>query len=250
MQAELTPGEVVLVGGGPGDPDLLTVAGLRAIQQADVIIHDRLGPVSALGEARPEAELINVGKVPRGDFTPQEEINALLIERARRGLRVVRLKGGDNFVFGRGGEEWQECAAAGIPVRVIPGVTSAVAVPALARIPVTHRSLTQGFTVVSGHVPPGDDRSQLDWRALAQTHTTLVLLMAVKYLPEIAQELRAGGLADATPAAIVADGSTAEQASWHGTLADIAEIAQQHQVRPPAIVVIGDVAGLWLLPAS
>lgn len=175
MQQDLTPGEVVLVGGGPGDPDLLTVAGLRAIQQADVIIHDRLGPVSALGEARPEAELINVGKVPRGDFTPQEEINALLIERARRGLRVVRLKGGDNCVFGRGGEEWQECAAAGIPVRVIPGVTSAVAVPALARIPVTHRSLTQGFTVVSGHVPPGDDRSQLDWRALAQTHTTLVL---------------------------------------------------------------------------
>lgn len=247
MQHELTPGEVVLVGGGPGDPDLLTVAGLRAVQQADVVVHDRLGPVSSLDEVNPAAELVNVGKIPRGAFTPQEEINAILIDRARRGLRVVRLKGGDNFVFGRGGEEWQACAEAGVPVRVIPGVTSAVAVPALAGIPVTHRTLSQGFTVVSGHVPPGDPRSQLDWKALAATSTTLVLLMAVKCLPEITAALIDGGLPAATPAAIVADGSTATQRSWTGTLADIAQVSEANGVRPPAIVVIGDVAGLGLV---
>jgi len=246
MQQELKPGEVVLVGGGPGDPDLLTVAGLRAIQQADVVVHDRLGPVSALGEVNPDAELVNVGKIPRGAFTPQEEINGILIDRARRGLRVVRVKGGDNFVFGRGGEEWQACAEAGVPVRVIPGVTSAVAVPALAGIPVTHRTLSQGFTVVSGHVPPGDPRSQLDWKALAATRTTLVLLMAVKCLPEITEALIDGGLPAVTPAAIVAEGSTARQQSWTGTLADIAAVSEANSVRPPAIVVIGDVAGLRL----
>ncbi|MFT3889683.1 MAG: uroporphyrinogen-III C-methyltransferase [Arachnia sp.] len=247
MQQELTPGEVVLVGGGPGDPDLLTVAALRAIRQADVVVHDRLGPVSALAEARPDAERVNVGKIPRGACTPQEEINAILVDRARQGLRVVRLKGGDSFVFGRGGEEWQACAEAGVPVRVIPGVTSAVAVPALAGIPVTHRTLSQGFTVVSGHVPPGDPRSSVDWAALAASHTTIVLLMGVKYLPEIADALRAGGLSDATPAAIVADGSTDTQRSWSGTLTSIAAVAADNDVRPPAIVVIGDVAGLGLV---
>ena len=246
MQQELTPREVVLVGGGPGDPDLLTVAGLRAIRQADVVVHDRLGPVSALQEARPDAELINVGKIPRGAFTPQEEINAILIDRARSGLRVVRLKGGDNFVFGRGGEEWQACAEAGVAVRVIPGVTSAVAVPALAGIPVTHRSLSQWFTVVSGHVPPGDPRSQLDWKALAATSTTLVLLMAVKFLPEITAALVDAGLPATTPAAIVADGSTTQQQSWSATVADIADVAEANAVRPPAIVVIGQVAALDL----
>ena len=246
MQQELTPREVVLVGGGPGDPDLHTVAGLRAVRQADVIVHDRLGPVSVLQEARPGAELINVGKIPRGAFTPQEEINAILIDRARRGLRIVRLKGGDSFVFGRGGEEWQACAEAGVAVRVIPGVTSAVAVPALAGIPVTHRSLSQGFTVVSGHVPPGDPRSQVDWKALARTGTTLVLLMAVKFLPEITAALVDAGLRATTPAVIVADGSTPEQRFWSATVVDIAEVAEAHAVRPPAIVVIGDVAALDL----
>ena len=246
MQQELTPGEVVLVGGGPGDPDLLTVAGLRAVQQADVVVHDRLGPVSSLDEVNPAAELVNVGKIPRGAFTPQEEINAILIDRARRGLRVVRLKGGDSFVFGRGGEEWQACAEAGVPVRVIPGVTSAVAVPALAGIPVTHRTLSQGFTVVSGHVPPGDPRSQLDWKALAATSTTLVHLMAEKSLPEITAPLIDRRLPPTTPAAIVADGSTETQRSWTATLADIAAVSQANNVRPPAIVVIGDVAGLVL----
>ncbi|AQP47314.1 uroporphyrinogen-III C-methyltransferase [Tessaracoccus aquimaris] len=246
MQAELTPGEVVLVGGGPGDPDLLTVAALRALRQADVIVHDRLGANAALADVSTETELISVGKIPRGPFTPQEDINALLIDLARKGLRVVRLKGGDNYVFGRGGEEWLACAEAGIPVRVIPGVTSAVSVPALAGIPVTHRGLTQGFTVVSGHVPPGDPRCTLDWAALAASGTTLVLLMAVKNLPQIAAALMEAGLDAATPAAVVADGSTAAQATWRAPLADIAAVAASAGVAPPAIVVIGEVAGLSL----
>lgn len=246
MQHELTPGEVVLVGGGPGDPDLLTVAGLRAIRQADVIVHDRLGANAALAEARPEAELVNVGKIPRGAFTPQEDINDLLVEKARQGLRVVRLKGGDSFVFGRGGEEWIACAEAGIPVRVIPGVTSAVSVPALAGIPVTHRTLTQGFTVVSGHVAPDDERSTLDWEALARGGTTLVLLMAVKNLGAIAARLIDAGLPRETPAAIVADGSLEDQHTVVTTLAEAGRVAAAEGIAPPAIVVVGEVAGLDL----
>ncbi len=146
---------MVLVGGGPGDPGLLTVAGLEAVRTADVLVVDRLAPLSVLQQARSGAEIIDVAKIPRGSFTPQERINELLVEHGRAGRRVVRLKGGDNFVFGRGGEEWQACAAAGIPVRVVPGVSSAIAGPALAGIPLTHRQLTQGFTVVSGHLPAG-----------------------------------------------------------------------------------------------
>ena len=246
MQHELTHGEVVLVGGGPGDPDLLTVAGLRAIRQADVVVHDRLGPVSSLDEVNPAAELVNVGKIPRGAFTPQEEINAILIDRARNGLRVVRLKGGDNYVFGRGGEEWLACRDAGIPVRVIPGVTSAVSVPALAGIPVTHRGLTQGFVVVSGHVPPSDPRSQVNWAALAAANLTLVILMGVQNLPEIAAELQAHGLPADTPAAVVADGTTQDQRTLRAPLSSIADAAASTGIRPPAIVVIGAVAALEL----
>lgn len=246
MQRELIPGEVVLVGGGPGDPDLLTVAGLRAVQQADVLVHDRLGPLEVLDQAHDGAEVINVGKIPRGPFTPQERINEILIDRARQGLRVVRLKGGDSFVFGRGGEEWQACADAGVPVRVIPGVTSAVSVPALAGIPVTHRSLSQGFTVVSGHVPPDDPRSTIAWDALAKGHTTLVLLMAVKNLGAIATRLQAAGLPADTPAAVVQEGSTKRQAAWISTLATIDDVARTNDVQPPAIAIIGDVAKLGL----
>ena len=155
-------GRVVLVGGGPGDPGLLTVAGLAALREADVIVTDRLAPLAALAEARPGTEVIDVSKIPRGATTSQDEINRLLVEHALAGRTVVRFKGGDNFVFGRGGEELEACAAAGVPVRVIPGVTSAIAGPALAGIPVTHKRLNQGFTVISGHVPPGDPRSTLD----------------------------------------------------------------------------------------
>lgn len=245
MKAELTPGEVVLIGGGPGDPDLLTVAGLRAIQQADVIVHDRLGPLEALAEA-PNAELINVGKVPRGAFTPQEQINRLLIDRARQNLRVVRLKGGDPYVFGRGGEEWLACVEAGVPVRVIPGVTSAVSVPALGGIPVTHRTVSQGFTVVSGHVGPDDGRSTVNWEALATAHTTLVLMMAVQNLPVIADRLQKAGMSPETPAAVVCEGSTERQKTLFTTLAEVAVVAVSEHVSPPATVVIGEVAGLRL----
>ncbi len=246
MSRTLTPGEVVLVGGGPGDPELITVAGLRALQQADVILHDRLGPVSCLDELQQSPEVINVGKVPHGPHTPQERINELLIEHARAGRKVVRLKGGDSFVFGRGAEEWQACTDVGIPVRVIPGLSSAVAVPALAGVPVTHRSLVQGFTVVSGHVPPDDPRSTVDWSALARSNTTLVLLMAMKYLSQTTARLLESGMAAETPAMIVSEGSLPAQSAVFTTLGQVAQQAAAHSFVPPAIVVIGEVASLAL----
>lgn len=245
MTASPAPGTVTLVGGGPGDPDLLTLAGLRALQAADIILTDHLAPdVTGLVNG---TEIVNVGKTPHGPATPQERINDLLIEHARAGRAVVRLKGGDPFVFGRGGEEFLACNAAGIPVRIIPGVTSAVAAPELVGIPVTHRGLSQGFTVVSGHVAPGDPRSDIDWAALARTRTTLVLLMGVTHLAAISEALVAGGLPSTTPAAIVTKASTPEMAVVRGTLATIAELAGTHGVRPPSITVVGDVAGLDLV---
>lgn len=246
MEQDFPPGSVVLVGGGPGDPGLMTVAGLAAIREADVIVHDRLGALKCMEQAREGAEIINVGKIPRGAFTPQEEINSILVDRARQGLRVVRLKGGDNYVFGRGGEEWLACRDAGVPVRVIPGVTSAVSVPALAGIPVTHRGLTQGFVVVSGHVPPSDPRSEVNWAALATSNLTLVVLMGVQNLPEIAAELQRNGLPADTPAAVVADGATPGQLTLRAPLSSIADASARSGVRPPAIVVIGQVAALEL----
>ena len=236
-------GRVVLVGGGPGDPGLLTVAGLEAIRTADVLVCDRLAPLAALKQARPGSVVVDVGKIPRGEFTPQEQINAVLVEHARQGRTVVRLKGGDSFIFGRGGEEWQACAAAGIPVEVIPGVSSAVAAPALAGIPLTHRQLTQGFTVVSGHLPPGHPGSTLDWGALARTNTTLVVMMGVATLGAIADELVCEGLPPDTPAATVADAGMASQRSVRGTLGTIARLTSDAGLGAPAITVIGAVAG-------
>ncbi len=244
--ADVAPGTVVLVGGGPGDPGLITVRGLAALRAADVIVHDRLAPLECLAEVRADAEVVPVGKVPRGHQTPQSDINAILIDRARRGLAVVRFKGGDNFVFGRGCEEWQACAAAGVPVRVIPGVTSAIAVPALAGIPVTHRSLTQGCTIVTGHVPPDDPRCTLDWDALARTKTTLVILMGVTYLAEITDRLVAAGMDPQTPAAAVADGATPRMRAARGTVGTLAARLADADIRPPAIIVIGAVVGLDL----
>ncbi len=236
-------GRVILVGGGPGDPGLLTVAGLDAIRRADVIICDRLAPLEALGEARPGAEIIDVAKIPRGAYTSQERINELLVEHATAGKLVVRLKGGDNFVFGRGGEEWQACARAGVAVQIVPGVSAAVAAPALAGIPLTHRQLTQGFTVVSGHLPPGDPGSTLDWAALAHANTTLVIMMGVATLPAITADLLRHGLAATTPAMTVADAGLPGQRSVRGTLVDIAERTATAGLRPPAVTVIGAVAG-------
>jgi len=238
----LTTGEVVLVGGGPGDPGLLTVAGAAELRAADVVICDRLAPLAALTWLKHGAEVIDVAKIPRGAFTGQEEINRLLVEHAGNGRRVVRLKGGDSFIFGRGGEELQACAAAGVPVRVIPGVSSSVAAPALAGIPLTHRGVNQGFTVLSGHVPPGDPRSSLDYTALARSGTALVLLMAVVTLPAIADALIAGGLDRDTPAATIAEASLPSQHVVRATVATIAAAAASAGIGAPAITVIGSVA--------
>lgn len=235
-------GKVILVGGGPGDPGLITVAGLAAIRRAEVIVTDRLAPLAVLEEAPPGVEIVDVGKIPRGRFTPQERINELLVEHARAGRTVVRLKGGDNFVFGRGGEEWQACAEAGIEVQVIPGVSSAVGVPGLAGIPLTHRTANQGFTVITAHVPPGDSRSTLDYAALARSGTALVIMMGVATLPAVTAELIRHGLDPATPAATVADGGLPDQRTVRGNLASIADVTAAAGIRPPAITVIGSVA--------
>ena len=234
-------GRVILVGGGPGDPGLLTVAGQAAIVAADVLVVDRLAPLAALRQARPDAQIIDVAKIPRGAYTPQEQINDLLVAHARSGRLVVRLKGGDNFVFGRGGEEWQACAAAGVPVQIIPGVTSAIAAPAIAGIPLTHRTLTQGFTVVSGHVAPNDPASTVDWGALARAGTTLVVMMGMATLPAICDALRAGGLPDETPAATIASAGLPGETVIRGDLDSIAQLTAG--VQPPAVTVIGAVAG-------
>jgi uroporphyrin-III C-methyltransferase len=236
-------GRVVLVGGGPGSPGLLTIAGRDALVSADVIVTDRLAPVGVLGELAPRAQIIDASKIPGGRRLEQSRINALLISHARQGKTVVRLKGGDGFVFGRGGEEADECVRAGIAVDVIPGVSSSIAAPASAMIPATHRGLTQGFTVISGHVPPEHPDSTIDYRALAQANTTIILMMAVGNLDAITRALIDGGLAADTPAAVIADGSLPSQREVRATLATIAHAARSAEIGPPATTVIGAVAG-------
>src|SRR5689334_12221527 len=191
-QRDHTPG-VTLVGGGPGDPDLIAVAGRRALMEADVVVADRLAPRELLGELPADVELIDVAKLPRGRSAQQEEINRVIVERARAGKRVVRFKGGDSFVFGRGYEEVLACREAGVPVTVIPGLTSPVAVPGMAGIPVTHRGVAHEFTVISGHLPPGHPESLTNWSAVAGLAGTLVLMMAVANAPAIAEALLDGG---------------------------------------------------------
>jgi uroporphyrin-III C-methyltransferase/precorrin-2 dehydrogenase/sirohydrochlorin ferrochelatase len=236
-------GSVSIVGGGPGDPGLITVRGAALLAEADVVVADRLGPVSLIETLAPNAQIIDASKVPHGGRSmPQSQINEHLIAQARVGRRVVRLKGGDPFVFGRGMEEIEACLAAGIPVQVVPGVTSAIAVPGLAGVPVTHRGLTQAFTVVSGHVPPGHPDSQVDWAALAASGATLVLLMAVRTLPAIAAALLEAGLAPATATTSIVDGASPQQRIIRSSLADLASIADQ--LAAPAVTVIGAVAGL------
>lgn len=242
LGARRAGGRVVLVGGGPGDPGLITVAGLAAVQVADVVVHDRLAPLAVLDDVRAGTEIIDVSKIPGGVTTPQEEINRLLIEHASVGKTVVRLKGGDNFVFGRGGEEWQACAQAGIQVQIVPGVSSALAVPALAGIPLTHRTANQGFTIITGHVPPGDPRSMLDYAALARSRTALVIMMGVANLAAIAAALIAGGMDPLTPAATVADGSLPGQRTVRAPLAEIGAATATAGIRAPAITVVGSVS--------
>jgi uroporphyrin-III C-methyltransferase/precorrin-2 dehydrogenase/sirohydrochlorin ferrochelatase len=238
-----TPG-VVLVGGGPGDPDLATVAARRALGDADVVVTDRLAPRELLSELAADVELIDVAKLPRGRSAAQEEINRVIIERARAGKRVVRFKGGDSYVFGRGYEEAIACAEAGVPCTVVPGITSAISVPALAGIPVTHRGVAHEFTVISGHLPPDHPDSLVEWEGVARLRGTAVLLMAVQNLPAIAGRLVELGRPGSTPVAVVADGSMPTQRTVWSTLAEVAGDLEREQVRPPAIVVIGGVVAV------
>jgi uroporphyrin-III C-methyltransferase/precorrin-2 dehydrogenase/sirohydrochlorin ferrochelatase len=240
---ERAPG-VVLVGGGPGDPTLVTVAARRALAEADVVVADRLAPRELLDELAPDVELIDVAKLTRGRSAAQEHINKVIVERAQEGKRVVRFKGGDSYVFGRGFEEAIACAEAGVPLTVIPGVTSAISVPALAGIPVTHRGVAHEFTVISGHLPPDHPESLVEWDGVARLKGTVVLLMAVQNLPAIADRLVTGGRDPSTPVAVVADGSMPTQRTVLSTLAEVAAEVEREQVKPPAIVVIGEVVAV------
>lgn len=241
---ETLKGSVALVGGGPGADDLLTIRGRRLLSKADVVVADRLAPQRPLSELRPDVEIVDAAKIPYGRAMAQEAINEVLVDRARQGKFVVRLKGGDSFLYGRGYEEALACAEAGVPCTVVPGVTSALSVPALAGIPVTHRGMNHEVTIVSGHVPPGHLDSLVDWEALARLRGTIVVLMGVKNSPAIAEALVAGGRSGSTPAAVIVDGSLDGQATHRCTLATLAETLTSKDVRPPAIVVIGEVAGL------
>ncbi len=237
-------GRIVLVGAGPGDPGLLTLAGRDAIAEADVIVYDRLVNSALLDLARPAARRVYVGKHHGGGPMSQSEINDLLCTEARAGNIVVRLKGGDPFVFGRGGEEALAARAAGIDFSVVPGVSAAVAVPAYAGIPVTHRGLSSAFTVVTGHEDPTKPDATVDWDALAQAGGTLVLLMGVETLPGVCRRLIAAGRAAETPAAVIQCGTTPEQRVVTGDLSTIADRARAAGIEAPATTVIGEVAAL------
>jgi uroporphyrin-III C-methyltransferase/precorrin-2 dehydrogenase/sirohydrochlorin ferrochelatase len=239
---DVVHGGVALVGGGPGDPELITVRGRRLLAHADVVVADRLAPQELLAELPPQVEVIDAAKIPYGRAMAQDAINEVLIERAKQGKFVVRLKGGDPFVFARGYEEVIACADAGIPVTVVPGVTSAIAVPALAGVPVTHRHVTHEFVVVSGHVAPGHPESLVNWDALAAMSGTIVLLMAVERIELFAQALLEGGRPADTPVLVVQHGSTSAQRTLRATLSDAAERIREDGIRPPAIIVIGPVA--------
>ncbi len=234
-------GQVAIVGGGPGDPGLITVRGRELLACADVVVTDRLAPRSLLAELPGDVEIVDAAKIPYGRAMAQEHINQALIEHAKQGKFVVRLKGGDPFVFGRGAEEVIACVAAGIPVTVVPGVTSATGVPTAAGVPVTHRGVAQDFHVVSVHVPPGDERSTVDWKALAASTGTLVLLMAVERIDSIADALIGHGRDPRTPVSVIADGTLPTQRTLASTLAQVAGLVRAEAIRPPAIVVVGDV---------
>jgi uroporphyrin-III C-methyltransferase/precorrin-2 dehydrogenase/sirohydrochlorin ferrochelatase len=238
-----TPG-VVLVGGGPGDPELLSVAARKALAEADVVVADRLAPREALGDLPADVELVDVAKLPRGRSASQEEINRVIVDRALAGRRVVRFKGGDSFVFGRGFEEVLACREAGVPVTVVPGLSSPIAVPAVAGIPVTHRGVAHDFTVVSGHLPPGHPDSLVDWDALARLRGTLVLMMAVQNAGAIAGALVTGGRAAGTPVAVVCDGTMPTERTVLSTLGRLSDDLEAEQVRAPAIIVVGDVVAV------
>jgi uroporphyrin-III C-methyltransferase/precorrin-2 dehydrogenase/sirohydrochlorin ferrochelatase len=238
-------GSVVLVGGGPGDPELITVRGRRLVATADVVVVDRLAPRGLLDGLAEDVEVIDCGKSAHRHNLSQDEINTVIVDRARAGQRVVRLKGGDPFVFGRGGEEWQACVAAGVPVTVVPGISSALAAPASAGIPLTHRGVSSDFTVVSGHLDPGRAPEQgIDWPGLAAGGGTLVLLMAMDRLDLILAELIRHGRDAATPAAVVYRATLDGERVVRAPLAELAAAALAADVGAPAVVVIGAVVNV------
>lgn len=241
--ADRTPG-VVLVGGGPGDPSLVTVAARQALASADVVVADRLAPRELLDELAPHVELLDVAKLPRGRAATQEAINQVLVDRALEGKRVVRFKGGDNFVFGRGYEEIQACEAAGVPVTIVPGLSSSISVPGMAGIPVTHRGVAHEFTVISGHLPPEHPDSLVEWSALGRLRGTLVLLMAVANAGAIAAALVEGGRSASTPVAVVSDGTMPAERVELSTLATLGDDIETRAIRPPAIIVVGEVVAV------
>ena len=242
VSTDVVRGGVALIGGGPGDPELITVRGRRLLAQADVVVADRLAPPELLAELPPHVEVIDAAKIPYGRAMAQDAINDVMIERARAGRFVVRLKGGDPFVFARGYEEVLACAEAGIPVTVVPGVTSAIAVPASAGVPVTHRGLNHEFVVVSGHLAPEHPESLVNWDALAAMSGTIVLLMAVERIELFADVLLKGGRPAETPVLVVQQGTTSAEHTLRATLGDVAEKIRSEGIRPPAIIVIGTVA--------
>jgi len=235
---------VALVGGGPGDPELITVRGRRLLARADVVVADRLGPRDLLDDLAPHVEVVDASKIPYGRAMAQQKINELLVEHAKAGRFVVRLKGGDPFVYGRGYEEVQACTAAGVPVTVVPGITSAFAAPAVAGVPVSHRGVAHEIVVVSGHVAPDDPRSLTDWAALGRMRGTVVLMMAVERIALFADALVTHGRPADTPVAVIQDGTTRIQRSLRTTLRDVAADIREQEISPPAIVVVGPVAGL------
>ncbi|GFG64249.1 uroporphyrinogen-III C-methyltransferase [Mycobacterium kubicae] len=244
--ADVVRGGVALVGGGPGDPELITVRGRRLLAQADVVVADRLAPPELLAELSPHVEVIDAAKIPYGRAMAQDAINEVMIDRAKAGKFVVRLKGGDPFVFARGYEEVLACADAGIPVTVVPGVTSAIAVPALAGVPVTHRAMNHEFVVVSGHIAPDHPESLVNWDALAAMSGTIVLLMAVERIELFVDALLKGGRPADTPVLVVQHGTTPAQQTLRATLIDTPEKVRAEGIRPPAIIVIGAVAAFGL----
>ena len=235
---------IYLVGSGPGDPGLFTIKGVRCMEEADAVVYDRLAPEALLKHAKPEAESIYVGKRPGNPTMSQGEINDLLVELGRAGKTVVRLKGGDPYIFGRGGEEALALIEAGLPFEVVPGVTSGVAAPAYAGIPVTHRNVSTSVVFVTGHEDPTKGRSDVDWARIAKGADTLVLYMGVGRLKEISTELVAAGRSPETPVACVRWGTIPEQRTVLGTLEDIAERVAEADLKPPAITVVGDVVAL------
>ncbi|WP_424002443.1 uroporphyrinogen-III C-methyltransferase [Haloarcula salina] len=235
-------GKVYLVGSGPGDPDLLTVKAKRLLEEADVVLHDKLPGPEILG-AIPEEKREDVGKRAGGEWTPQEYTNARMVELAEAGKTVVRLKGGDPTVFGRGGEELAHLAENEIPVEIVPGITSAIAGPQAAGIPVTHRDHASSVSFVTGHEDPTKDESAVDWAALAATGGTLVVLMGVGKLPQYTEALREAGMDPETPVALVERATRPEQRVATGTLDTIVSVRDERDIEPPAITVIGDVAG-------